>query len=50
MPEDAVGKQFNMPQPLLGYETQGLGGVITTQGNSIIKRLKWIKTRFFTCI
>ena len=56
MPEDAVGKQFSMPQPLLGYETQVLGGVLTAQGNSILKDLSGSRQGFLpafdssTCI
>ncbi|MEQ2525969.1 4Fe-4S dicluster domain-containing protein [Robertmurraya yapensis] len=38
-PSDAIGKSFSRPQPLLGYETQALGGVITAQANSILKDL-----------
>ncbi len=55
-PEDAVGKKFSMPQPLLGYETQVLGGVLTAQGNSILKDLSGSRQGFLpafdseTCI
>lgn len=45
-PEDAVGKAFSRPQPKLGYETQGLGGVLTAQANSILKDLSGSRQGF----
>ncbi|GGH39695.1 2-oxoacid:acceptor oxidoreductase family protein [Paenibacillus segetis] len=36
---DAAGMKFERPEPLLGYETQVLGGLIRTQGNSMLKDL-----------
>lgn len=38
-PSDAHGKAFTRIKPLLGYLTQELGGVISTQANSIVKDL-----------
>lgn len=32
-------KPFTRPEPLLGYETQAIGGTITNPGNSILKDL-----------
>lgn len=46
VPENAVGKSFSRPQPLLGYETQALGGVLTAQGNSILKDLSGSRQGF----
>jgi pyruvate ferredoxin oxidoreductase gamma subunit len=45
-PNDAEGKSFSRPQPLLGYETQELGGVLTAQGNSILKDLSGSRQGF----
>lgn len=36
---DTVGMKFERPESLLGYETQLLGGLIRTQGNSLLKDL-----------
>lgn len=45
-PDDAEGKAFTRKQPLLGYETQQIGGVITAQGNSILKDLSGSRQGF----
>lgn len=45
-PKDAEGKAFLRPKPILGYETQELGGVMTTQGNSILKDLSGSRQGF----
>ncbi|GIN61294.1 pyruvate ferredoxin oxidoreductase subunit gamma/delta [Robertmurraya siralis] len=45
-PVNAVGKTFSRPDPLLGYETQALGGVIAAQGNSILKDLSGSRQGF----
>ncbi|MCF6093500.1 2-oxoacid:acceptor oxidoreductase family protein [Microaerobacter geothermalis] len=45
-PEGAKGKQFVRPEPLLGYETQPLGGMITNPGNSILKDLSGSRQGF----
>lgn len=55
-PADAEGKKFTFPSPLLGYETQELGGVISAQGNSLLKDLSGSRQGFLpafnseTCI
>ncbi|MBS4212059.1 2-oxoacid:acceptor oxidoreductase family protein [Neobacillus rhizophilus] len=46
VPEDAQGKAFTRPLPQLGYMTQELGGVITTQANSILKDLSGSRQGF----
>lgn len=40
-PEEAAGAElsFQRQQPMLGYETQEPGGIIRTQGNSLVKDL-----------
>ncbi|MBP3038964.1 2-oxoacid:acceptor oxidoreductase family protein [Bacillaceae bacterium Marseille-Q3522] len=35
--EGTDGKKFKRLEPVLGYETQPIGGVITAQGNSLLK-------------
>ncbi|MBP2239909.1 pyruvate ferredoxin oxidoreductase gamma subunit [Cytobacillus eiseniae] len=45
-PVDAVGKLFSRPVPLLGYETQEMGGVITAQANSVLKDLSGSRQGF----
>lgn len=45
-PEDAKGKAFSRPLPLLGYETQEIGGVISAQANSILKDLSGSRQGF----
>lgn len=45
-PDDAIGKSFSRPLPLLGYETQEIGGVITAQANSILKDLSGSRQGF----
>ncbi|HYK72232.1 MAG TPA: 2-oxoacid:acceptor oxidoreductase family protein [Pseudoneobacillus sp.] len=45
-PKDAVGKKFERPGPQLGYLTQEIGGVITTQANSILKDLSGSRQGF----
>ncbi|MEH7336448.1 2-oxoacid:acceptor oxidoreductase family protein [Neobacillus drentensis] len=37
--EGAEPKPFKRPEPLLGYKTQAIGGMITNPGNSILKDL-----------
>ena len=55
-PDDAKGKEFSRPLPLLGYESQEIGGIITAQGNSILKDLSGSRQGFLpkydqeTCI
>ena len=39
VPADAVGKPFSRAVPTLGYATQPMGGLITTQANTIFKDL-----------
>jgi pyruvate ferredoxin oxidoreductase gamma subunit len=46
VPEDAVGKKFERPQPQLGYLTQEIGGVITAQANSVLKDLSGSRQGF----
>jgi pyruvate ferredoxin oxidoreductase gamma subunit len=45
-PESADGKAFSRPLPLLGYITQDLGGVLTTQANSVLKDLSGSRQGF----
>lgn len=45
-PENAKGKEFSRPEPLLGYLTQEIGGVITAQANSIEKDLSGSREGF----
>ncbi|MFE8703593.1 2-oxoacid:acceptor oxidoreductase family protein [Cytobacillus sp. FJAT-54145] len=45
-PIDAIGKSFIRPLPLLGYETQEIGGVITSQANSVLKDLSGSRQGF----
>jgi pyruvate ferredoxin oxidoreductase gamma subunit len=44
--ENAVSKKFERPQPQLGYLTQEIGGVITTQANSVLKDLSGSRQGF----
>lgn len=46
VPEDATAKEFKLSEPQLGYETQQLGGIITTQANSILKDLSGSRQGF----
>jgi pyruvate ferredoxin oxidoreductase gamma subunit len=46
VPADAEGKAFVRPQPQLGFLTQELGGVLTTQANSILKDLSGSRQGF----
>lgn len=46
VPEDAEGKAFTRPEPLLGYETQPMGGVIIAQANSILKDMSGSRQGF----
>ncbi|MBM4764315.1 2-oxoacid:acceptor oxidoreductase family protein [Bacillus sp. B15-48] len=46
MEEEAKGHDFSRPMPLLGYETQEIGGVLTAQGNSIQKDLSGSRQGF----
>ncbi|MFA9559613.1 2-oxoacid:acceptor oxidoreductase family protein [Evansella sp. AB-rgal1] len=56
VPEGATSKEFTRIQPRLGYETQVLGGIITAQGNSVLKDLSGSRQGFLpsynseTCI
>lgn len=45
-PEGVQGMQFERPQPLLGYKTQALGGIIRAQGNSLLKDLSGSRQGF----
>lgn len=45
-PKDAEAKVFKRPVPMLGYETQELGGVISAQANSIKKDLSGSRQGF----
>jgi pyruvate ferredoxin oxidoreductase gamma subunit len=45
-PEDASSRDFVRPQPLFGYETQTLGGMILNSGNSILKDLSGSRQGF----
>lgn len=45
-PEDASSREFVRPQPLFGYETQTLGGMILNSGNSILKDLSGSRQGF----
>ena len=45
-PDQAEGKAFSRPMPLLGYKTQEIGGVLTTQANSILKDLSGSRQGF----
>lgn len=45
-PEDVAGKAFTRPQPMLGYMTQEIGGVIVSQANSIYKDLSGSRQGF----
>lgn len=55
-PEGVEGKVFTRPQPLLGYMTQEIGGVMVAQANSIFKDLSGSRQGFLpkydaeTCI
>lgn len=55
-PKGATGIRFERPRPLLGYETQPIGGIIRTQGNSVLKDLSGSRQGFLpelnldTCI
>jgi pyruvate ferredoxin oxidoreductase gamma subunit len=46
VPGGAEGKSFSRPSPQLGYMTQEIGGVMTTQGNSILKDLSGSRQGF----
>lgn len=46
LPENAEGKAFTRPEPLLGYETQELGGILTAQANSVLKDLSGSRQGF----
>ena len=45
-PKEAEGKSFKRKQPLLGYETQVIGGTIIAQGNSVLKDLSGSRQGF----
>jgi pyruvate ferredoxin oxidoreductase gamma subunit len=46
VPEGSTGKAFVRPQPMLGFETQPIGGVIINPGNSILKDLSGSRQGF----
>ncbi len=46
VPQDAVGKSFKRELPVLGYETQVIGGTIIAQGNSVLKDLSGSRQGF----
>ncbi len=46
VPEGAEGKAFTRPEPVLGYETQPMGGVIVAQANSILKDMSGSRQGF----
>lgn len=46
VPDGAEGKTFKIPEPLLGYETQEIGGILTAQANSIFKDLSGSRQGF----
>ena len=48
VPEDAEGKSFTRPLPMLGYMTQEIGGVMVAQANSIFKDLSGSRQGFLT--
>ncbi|WP_042457381.1 2-oxoacid:acceptor oxidoreductase family protein [Neobacillus dielmonensis] len=56
VPDDAEGKAFKRPLPMLGYMTQELGGSIPAQANSVLKDLSGSRQGFLpelkleTCI
>ncbi|RXT13870.1 2-oxoacid:acceptor oxidoreductase family protein [Ammoniphilus sp. CFH 90114] len=45
-PADAEARSFVRPEPILGYETQPIGGVIVNPGNSILKDLSGSRQGF----
>lgn len=45
-PSSVQGKEFSRPQPVLGYMTQEIGGVLTTQANSVLKDLSGSRQGF----
>lgn len=45
-PENAKDKEFTRTKPLLGYETQTIGGVMTANANSIFKDLSGSRQGF----
>ena len=46
IPADAAAKNFNKPSPILGYETQVIGGTILAQGNSLLKDMSGSRQGF----
>ena len=46
IPEDAAAKNFTKPSPILGYETQVIGGTILAQGNSLLKDMSGSRQGF----
>lgn len=54
--ENAVGMEFKRPEPKLGFETQEIGGILSSQANSITKDLSGSRQGFLpafdasTCI
>lgn len=46
IPEDAAAKSFTKPSPILGYETQVIGGTILAQGNSLLKDMSGSRQGF----
>ncbi|MBU9714825.1 2-oxoacid:acceptor oxidoreductase family protein [Evansella tamaricis] len=45
-PKNAKSKEFTRVQPILGFETQPIGGIITAQANSIFKDLSGSRQGF----
>lgn len=45
-PGSAAGRPFRRVEPLLGYETQPIGGTITNPGNSVLKDLSGSRQGF----
>ena len=46
IPANAVAKSFTKPAPILGYETQVIGGTILAQGNSLLKDMSGSRQGF----
>jgi len=46
IPADAAAKSFTKPEPILGYETQVIGGTILAQGNSLLKDMSGSRQGF----
>lgn len=46
VPDHAEGRSFTRPKPLLGYNTQAIGGVMISQANSVMKDLSGSRQGF----